>query len=176
MHFSSQKNKIYFNEKEFATETWHLAEDSLAVALKCFLRVSPRVMTRAFVSDSGAIFRLKSTSQSPHTSAPFSLLSLSHLLVSTILSPLRKEFEAVDRWGSGEILRRFFWQGKHTFDCVSFCEENQYRCYPISLLPKSRTDEHRLSHGFHLLGNLTMLSGCGTFCCGWGQGWDGCWH
>lgn len=78
MHFSSQKNRIYFNEKEFATETWHLAEDSLAVALKCFLRVSPRVMTRAFVSDSGAIFRLKSTSQSPHTSAPlFSALALS---------------------------------------------------------------------------------------------------
>lgn len=97
MHFSSQKNRIYFNEKEFATETWHLAEDSLAVALKCFLRVSPRVMTWAFVSDSGAIFRLKSTSQSPHPSAPFSLLSLSHLLVSKILSPLRKEFEAVDR-------------------------------------------------------------------------------
>lgn len=175
MYFSSQKNRIYFNEKEFATETWHLAEDSLAAVLKCFIRVSPEWWPEHL-----CLTLEQSSDWSPHPKVhtgapPFSLLSLSHLLVSKTLPPLRKAFEAVDWWGSEEILRRFFWQGKHNFDCVSFHEENQYRCYPVSLLPKSRTDEHRLSRGLHLLGNL-MLSGCGTLCWGRGQGWSGCCH
>lgn len=112
-HFSNQENQIwYFNEKEFAAETWHLAEDSLAVALKCFIiRVSSRAVTWAFVSDSGAICRLKSTEV--------------HIQGCGLM---------IREWGNRNFV---LLPGKQlsldkilNSDYVSFREESQYRCYP----------------------------------------------
>lgn len=85
MHFSSQKNRIYFNEKEFATETWHLAEDSLAAVLKCFIRVSPEWWPEHL-----CLTLEQSSDWSPHPKVhtgapPFSLLSLS--LISSFPKP-----------------------------------------------------------------------------------------
>lgn len=111
-HFSNQENQIwYFNEKEFAAETWHLAEDSLAVALKCFII---RVLSRAWPEH----------------------LCLT-LEQSADWSPLKSTFKAVDwlrEWGNRKFVllpgKQLSLDKMHNSDYVSFREESQYRCYP----------------------------------------------
>lgn len=131
-------------------EIWRQAEGSLAVTLKCFIRASSKMMTRAFVSDSGAICRLKSTSQSPHRSSPFfSALSLSHLLVFKILPPTGEGgsgSKLLTDQGVKSLGRQLSPDKMHSFDRVNFHEGSQYRCYPDFTLAEEQTDEQRLSH------------------------------